>query len=395
MAAQLETCFGRRTNSDQGEATAPPSVYWYLSFRCNLTCAHCWIGSSPWAAASADLSTERAFAVIEQMAALKARTVILSGGEPFLRPDATVLIDALVRAGVNVAIETNGTLIRPRVVEAIQPHYARGMLSLVVSVDGGSAESHERLRGPGTFNRALRGIELLKEAGVGFGVQTVLNRANLVSLAELFALAKGWAPHLNHLRFAVLNPVGRGENLCTTEGLTHEELTHALKMIVGEADHLTTQVDIKVAPGAIPPALLMRISKHPRLGLTFGCNFPVLGVLPDGSITLCALSRAEDELTFGNVSSHRLEDVWSAGELQEIRRRYQSGESLAGVCGDCVWRTRCKGGCRVWAYREQGSLDGANPICASLDRLGQFPSAYRVSRNGDAFAREVAATQRS
>lgn len=85
-----------------------PDIYWYLSFRCNLACAHCSVQSSPSVDTSDDLSTAECLRVVEQMAELNVHTALLSGGEVPIRPDAVTIMRALAGHRIRVGLETNG-----------------------------------------------------------------------------------------------------------------------------------------------------------------------------------------------------------------------------------------------------------------------------------------------
>src|SRR4051812_8828334 len=85
-----------------------PSIYWYLTFRCNLACEHCSVSSSPWVDTSQDLDTGGCLQVVEQLAELNARAVLLTGGEFLIRPDSLQILKALADRGIMAGVETNG-----------------------------------------------------------------------------------------------------------------------------------------------------------------------------------------------------------------------------------------------------------------------------------------------
>src|SRR3546814_11041765 len=87
----------------------PPVVIWNLLRRCNLTCRHCYATSadSPF---RNELSTTEALRVIDDLHAAGVRVLILSGGEPLLRPDLFKLAGYAREQGFVVALSSNGTL---------------------------------------------------------------------------------------------------------------------------------------------------------------------------------------------------------------------------------------------------------------------------------------------
>ncbi|MEW6311373.1 MAG: radical SAM protein, partial [Pseudomonadota bacterium] len=88
----------------------PPVVIWNLLRRCNLTCRHCYATSAD-SEFRDELDTAEALGVIDQLHEAGVRVLILSGGEPLLRPDIFQLADYARDKGFFVALSTNGTLI--------------------------------------------------------------------------------------------------------------------------------------------------------------------------------------------------------------------------------------------------------------------------------------------
>jgi len=109
----------------------------------------------------------------------------LDGGEPFTRPDLFELIDGIVVNRMRYSVLSNGTLIDERTLAQFQVGKRRLRLNYVqVSIDGSRAEIHDRSR-PNSFGRAVRGLRLLKEAGLPAAVRVTINRHNLHDLENV------------------------------------------------------------------------------------------------------------------------------------------------------------------------------------------------------------------
>lgn len=359
-----------------------PNIYWYLTFRCNLSCAHCWVQSSPTVDTSEDLTTAEAMRVVDEMAELSVNACTLSGGEVLTRRDAPQIIAALCERGIRVVVETNGLLIRQPFLDLAARLQAGGRLTLGISLDGATAESHERLRGPRTFERTVANLRRLKEAGVRFNLQCTLNRINIATIPALYELAESLRPALRCLGFCLLNPLGRGEGLAQELGVGFGDLDEVLTLVREHKGHFSGVTVLKVPPAAIPPAHLAMALQGSLVSTRVTCQFPILGILPSGDITICALSRENRELRFGNVRTDSLKQVWQHGRLDHLRERYLTTSNLRGICGDCIWQASCRGACRAWAYQEGLSFDAPYPLCAAFDAAGEFPDAYRRSRLG-------------
>ncbi len=141
-------------------AAAPgPVVIWNLVRRCNLTCKHCY-------ALSADhdypgeLATAEVLRVMDDLKAARVPVLILSGGEPLLRPDLFTIAERAREMRFYVGLSSNGTLIDAAMADRI----AAARFDYVgISLDGIGAV-HDRFRRlDGAFERSLAGIRLLGE----------------------------------------------------------------------------------------------------------------------------------------------------------------------------------------------------------------------------------------
>ncbi len=177
-----------------------PVVIWNLIRRCNLTCTHCYALSADHDYAG-ELSTAEVFAVMDDLKAFKVPALILSGGEPLLRPD---LFDIAARAkamGFHTSLSSNGTLVDADCADRIA---AAGFDYVGVSLDG-LRDRHDQFRRlAGAFDRSLAGLRLLRARGVKLGLRftmTALNAADLPALLQLMrdeGIAKFYFSHLNY-----------------------------------------------------------------------------------------------------------------------------------------------------------------------------------------------------
>lgn len=366
-----------------------PAIYWYLSFRCNLACTHCSVYSSPQVDTSGDLTTAQAMGVIDQMAELNVGGANLTGGEMLLRRDALEIIRATADRDIAVGLESNGILFTERFAALARELQERRLFTVAISLDGGTAAAHDAMRGAGSFARTVRGLRLLARSGVRFSVQIVLTRANYPTLPQFYALAAELSPWFDSAQLALLNPIGRGIELMETLGLRQSDIRAILAIVKREKATYTGQTLFKAPPALVPPEYLGLVFKDDRVGSQMSCQFPLLGVLPNGDVTICALSRDNDQLYFGNVLSHNLKKIWEETRMGLLRSRYIAATDLSGICGDCVWKYSCKGGCRAWAFEDGGSFDAALPLCTALVERGEFPRAYRISAQNEAVARAL------
>ena len=128
-----------------------------MTHRCQLRCVHCYLGDERYTppAPAGELPTAFWLDLLDQVAAAGCLNLLVTGGEPLLRPDFAAVYEHAIRRGLLVTVFTNGTLVDERVVDL----FAEWPPQLVeVSLYGASAPVYERVTGiPGSHGRCLRG----------------------------------------------------------------------------------------------------------------------------------------------------------------------------------------------------------------------------------------------
>jgi heme d1 biosynthesis radical SAM protein NirJ len=175
-------------------------VIWNLIRRCNLTCKHCYSISAD-KDFPGELSTEEVFGVMRDLKAFGVPVLILSGGEPLLRPDIFEISHRAKAMGFYVGLSSNGTLIGENNIEDIS---AVGYDYIGISIDG-IKSTHDRFRRKqGAFDAAMAGIRLCRDHGIKVGLRYTLTKDNAHELPQLLELMdredidKFYLSHLNY-----------------------------------------------------------------------------------------------------------------------------------------------------------------------------------------------------
>jgi len=154
----------------QEEASGPPPIgsrlWLYTNFDCNLACDYCCVRSSP-SAERRPLGLERVQQVARDAAALGVGDLFVTGGEPFLVEDIGPILRACADAA-RTTVLTNGVLFAGRRRQALET-LPRDRVVLQVSLDSPDAGLHDRHRGAGSWDKAVRGISVAR--GLGFRVR--------------------------------------------------------------------------------------------------------------------------------------------------------------------------------------------------------------------------------
>ncbi len=350
-------------------------LFWETTIKCNLTCAHCRRLESN-EAAFRDLSTAQAKDLIAQLAELgRAQpmmpVLVFSGGEPLCRDDLFELVSQAKAAGITPALATNGTLVNATAAEQIRDS---GIVRVAVSLDGATAEVHDKLRQlEGSFKRALQGIKHLRKKEIPTQINMTLTKHNAGQLEDVYELAKSVGAVAVHIFMLV--PVGCGQVLAETDMLSPEQYEQKMLEICRLDSRSELQMKVTCGPhyeriirqqglyqarkktshvsGSVP-------GRNGHGGASRGClaGLGVLFVGHQGNVFPCGYLPIE----CGNVLKQKLAEIWYNNE---DLARMRNSSSLEGKCGVCGYRDVC-GGCRARAYAATGNYMAEEPFCAYI-----------------------------
>ncbi len=308
---------------------------------------------------------------VENSLPLGLQHVKITGGEPLLRTDLIDIIRGIRKVGLSVSLETNGFLIDEMLADAI----ADQNVEVSISLDGGSVDVHDSLRGlPGSFERATRALKLLSERGCPPKVIMSVSRKNIEQVEKTMEVAV--ANGCSMFKLNPINALGLAQKLKNKNILLNaRELIELYKEWRDLGSKLGVHLFVDLPPSF---ASLMEIADG-RMGL---CPFTnILGVLPDGSISFCGIGNSCPELIFGKIDNEDfdIQRFWRESSSLIQLRQCMSCE-LEGICGQCVFESSCKGSCRALAYGASKSLLSPHPWCQEAFDEDIFPYFYLKSK---------------
>jgi heme b synthase len=353
----------------QQSISAPPLrlVAWELTRSCNLSCAHCRAaaGRGPY---PGELTTEESLGLLEEIASFASPIVILTGGEPLLRPDLLEIARRGTALGLRMVLATNGTLLTQEIAREL---IAAGISRISISIDGKDADSHDSLRGvPGAFAGALFGIENAKREGLSFQVNTTITKRNREELSEIESFAQTAGADAHHLFLLV--PTGRGAEMAA-DSLTAREYEAVLTDICRYETEAPYPVKVTCAPQymrvrremAADGGVSLASNPHGLAASTRGClgGIAFLFISHDGKAQPCGYL----EVNAGNVREKPIREIW---EKAEPFRRLRDYSELVGKCGRCEYVDVC-GGCRARALARFGDYLAPEPLCPYVPGRGR------------------------
>lgn len=370
-----------------------PVVVWNVGRRCNLHCVHCYSDSANRAYAG-ELSTEEGKALIDDLAAFEIPALLLSGGEPLLRPDLFELIEHARGRGVRVTLSTNGTLITPEVAERLE---ALGVSYVGISLDG-IGLTNDMFRGHrGAFEKAMAGFRNCRAVGQRVGLRMTLTRRNCQDLDAIFDFIE--AEGIERACFYHLVYSGRGNS---RDELTPEVARTAVDTILRRAkdfaDRGLRKEILTVDNHADNVYLYLKLrdedpARAEEVLTLLKWNGGGLHSSGVGLADIDWLGNVHPDQfwmghTLGNVRERPFSEIWqdlSDPVLAGLRDR---APLLEGRCGACQWQDVCGGSFRVRALQVHGDPWAEDPGCYLTDEeIGVAPG----SRIREPFAEEIAA----
>lgn len=349
-----------------------PVLFWNITERCNLNCTHCYSRSGPGTKCEGELTTAEAKALIGDLAEMKVPLILFTGGEPLMRPDLFTLAAYAEEQGIMSALSTNGTLITEEIAAQIKES---GIGYAGISLDGATAETHNRFRGSeDAFDQTVAAFSHCNDAGLRCGARVTLTRENYQELEDLIDLAL----EIGASRFCLywLVPSGRGGDAYDRLQLDGEEVTAALNLLYQKAKETDPArmefLTVDAPQDAIYLLHAMRADGADDLeeaeslisSVQGGCSAGrrVASISSDGSVYPCQFAQSDDLLA-GNIRDRPFSAIWNDNGNSILTFFRSKRDALQGACTGCSHLAICGGGCRIRALRIRGDINAEDPFC--------------------------------
>jgi heme d1 biosynthesis radical SAM protein NirJ len=362
-----------------------PVVIWNLVRRCNLTCQHCYSISCD-RDFPGELATDEVCRVMDDLKASGVPVLILSGGEPLLRPDIFDIAQRAKALGFYVGLSTNGTLIDAQHARRIA---GAGFDYVGISLDGMQA-THDRFRRKaGAWRGALDGVRVCGDAGVKVGLRMTLTEANAPELAQVLALLD--AERIDKFYLSHLNYAGRGYTNRRKDAFL-DTTRHAMDVLFDacwrdlergvERDYVTGNND---ADGVY---LLMwarrrfpaRVPHLRRKLAQWGGNASGVNIANIDNVGNVHPDTYWWHYSLGNVRERPFPEIWSDVSDPLMAGLKAKPRRIKGRCGACKYFDICGGNTRVRALQITGDPWQEDPACyLSDEEIGVRAQHERVA----------------
>ena len=345
-----------------------PVVIWNLIRRCNLACKHCYSISAD-TDFPGELSTREVFTVMDDLRQYRVPVLILSGGEPLLRPDIFDISRRAKEMGFYVGLSTNGTLIDEKMIEPIA---AIGYDYVGISIDG-IRETHDRFRRlDGAFEASMHGIRLCRDAGIKVGLRFTMTQDNAAELPQLLQLMDDEG--IDKFYFSHLNYAGRG-NVNRKDDVMLKTTRWAMDMLLDHcwADtqrgaHKEFVTGNNDADGVY---LLFWVRKnfpqledHMRAKLAqWGGNSSGVNIANIDNLGVVHPDTMWWHYPLGNLKERPFSAIWSDTSEPLMAGLKANPRTVKGRCGACNYFDICGGNTRVRAHQLTGDPWAEDPAC--------------------------------
>ena len=349
-----------------------PVVIWNLVRRCNLTCKHCYSISAD-KNFSGELSTHEVFEVMDDLKAFHVPVLILSGGEPLLRPDIFEIARRAKAMGFYVGLSSNGTLVNEANVAEIA---ATGFDYVGISLDGLRATHDKFRRKEGAFDAALNGIRLCRDAGAKVGMRFTLTQDNAQDLPALLDLMQ--AERIDKFYLSHLNYAGRGNK--NRKDDAHFKTTRiALDLLfdrcwrqvqAGQPKEYVTgnnDADGVYLLNWVRQYFPERAAAIRQKLVQWGGNSSGVNISNIDNLGSVHPDTMWWDYPLGNVRERPFSTIWTDTSDPLMAGLKQSTRPVEGRCAVCEHRAMCNGNTRVRAWQTTNNFWAEDPGCYLTD----------------------------
>lgn len=338
-------------------------IQWHITDKCNLRCTHCYQDNFT---NVSEMSLEELKVISDKLLQTlskwkKKGDISITGGEPFIRKDIFSFLEHL-ESSEDVArldVLSNGTMITDEKAEKLTKFTK--LHCIQVSLDGATSETHDAIRGPGSFEKTINSIRTLNRHGIDIKIMFTLQHSNLEDIPALLDLAI--KEKISGLTIERIVPMGNAKN-AEDSVLTQEELKDVFQYISDRADleyekgtnlHILKYrpLWINIDPTRARPE--SNTAPHKELGAICSIGLDGICIMPDATVLPCRRL----PIPIGNLKRDSLEKIWFTSELLwQIRDKH----NLKGKCSSCEFIPRCSG-CRAIAYACTEDYLAEDPQC--------------------------------
>ncbi len=323
--------------------SAPLTFNWTLSYKCNFTCEHCYSRDEQ----CPELATADVKRIIDILVEQQVPFINFGGGEPLMRKDLFEVAEYASKQGLNVSMNTNGWLLDEAAAQRLKDV---GFKSVGISIDSAVAGIHDTFRNmPGSFQRAVAGLDALASVGLKSTMSSVISRINYQSFMDLLDLAR--SHKVGQVYLHNFKCSGRGFKNREDLDLSPDEWQSFYLLALSVKNQTK---DLKIS---FDDPVIASLPEYQEKTMVKGssCGKLSLHLQPNGDITPCGFI----PVVVGNILKDDFETIWFDSPVLKAMR----SKEATGKCSGCGAFDDCQGGCTARAFATTGDFNQPDPHC--------------------------------
>jgi len=326
------------------------SAAFELTWRCNFRCIHCY----QYAQSSPELATDEVKDIIAQLADIGCLFLSFTGGEPLLRHDFWEIAEYARKKTFALTLQTNGFLLNAESINRIRE---LSFLDVDLSLLGATPRTHDTIVGrPGSFQKVVQAIGLLRKNGIGVNVKVTLLKQNFPEMKEMKALVEDLDARL--VMSPLVFPMRRGKSIDHIRIDDQEMRAYYRTMIpfdrLEKEEERTEEVSFLTC----------------QTGKTFCC------INPKGKVYPCIML----PIVVGDLRKNSLREIWHTDPSAMLERIRSIGVSDLTGCPECSLASKCTR-CSALSYLETGDMcSPADESCRMAKNLEEVISHWKQKK---------------
>lgn len=313
-----------------------------ITKKCNLCCRHCYLDAGK--PAENELSSKEIKNLIKATKEEGGISVAIGGGEPLLREDCMEIIDHALSYDLLVSLGTNATLIN----DALAAQLASLPIKIQISLDGATQEVHDAIRGRGSYQAAVNGIDALVQHGKAGDLVIAFTpmQGNVHEVSAIIDFAR--ARDIPVVQYPPLTPSGRGRKNWQDLQLSSDDMLNFWRIVTQRSAELQGEMDI------LADCFSINIQ---QAGVPYQCSIgSQFRIDPGGNVYPCQCFHFGEEFLLGNIRTSSLGSMINGAKVKEIKKISRRRPGMIASCSTCRWQNYCGAGCMGNAFERTGSI---------------------------------------
>lgn len=299
---------------------APSSVTIYVTDFCPKHCRHCATNAHNLVNRNSELTLDDWTKITQQLREAGVLMLVISGGEPMSLPHTQRILEIADEMQFGLTLLTDFDDFNEQQISGLKS--LKHLIGIQTSLDGATAETHDFLRGKGSFPKTLCRLRMFNDAGLAFTVAVAVHKKNIGELDEIAELANEYGASSIYLN--AVAPYGRAKKTMQDFLLDDEDLKHMTQTCLRWA--ATGKVNMRNPFWRSKLGHLGDNEYNPLIGTLSAMSLGIYNftISSKGDCYLDAKQRAEKLFKLGNVMTDDVMKMWNDPRLENLRALHAS-----------------------------------------------------------------------